>query len=70
MALLMRTISLTILTGTPTAPTAALTTNNTQLATTAFVKGKVEQSILTASKLYVQDNEPSFNAFDGDLDRN
>ena len=51
-------------TGTPTAPTAALTTNNTQIATTAFVKGKVEQSILTSSKIYVQDNEPSFNAFD------
>lgn len=28
------------LTGTPTAPTAALTTNNTQLATTAFVRGQ------------------------------
>ena len=37
-------------TGTPTAPTAGLTTNNTQLATTAFVKGKVEQSILTGVK--------------------
>ena len=34
------------LTGTPTAPTAASTTNNTQIATTAFVK-----SLLTSSNL-------------------
>ena len=51
-------------TGTPRVPEPASSSNDTQVATTAFVKGKVEQSILTASKLYVQDNEPSFNAFD------
>ena len=31
-----------VLTGTPTAPTAAAGTNTTQVATTAFVKGEVD----------------------------
>ena len=34
-----------VLTGTPTAPTAAEGTNNTQIATTAFVQNAIENSV-------------------------
>jgi len=51
------------LTGAPTAPTAPLSTNSTQIATTAFVSSKLQQSVGTANKVYFQDNAPSFNAF-------
>jgi hypothetical protein len=46
------------LTGAPTAPTAALATNNTQLATTAFVTGAV--ALITAA------GSTSFSAVDAD----
>ena len=52
-------------TGVPIAPTAALTVNNTQLATTAFATGKVEEVIGTSNKIYFQDNPPTtFVSFD------
>lgn len=37
----------TALTGTPTAPTAALNTNTTQIATTAFVKNEIDDKIVS-----------------------
>jgi len=52
------------LTGTPTAPTATLNTNNTQIATTAFVNTTVEDSIDTNNTVYFQDNAPTFSVFD------
>ena len=52
-------------TGIPAAPTAALTTNTTQIATTAFVTSKVQEAVGTSQKVYFQDNAPTvFNAFD------
>lgn len=51
------------LTGAPTAPTAPLGTNSTQIATTAFVSSKLQQSVGTANKVYFQDTAPTFNAF-------
>ena len=52
------------LTGTPTAPTAALATNNTQIATTAFVHTAIEDNIDTNNTVYFQDGAPTFSAFD------
>ncbi len=52
-------------TGVPAAPTPALATNTTQLATTAFVTSKVQEAVGTSQKIYFQDNAPtSFSAFD------
>ena len=51
------------LTGVPTSPTAALNTNTTQIATTAFVKTAVEDSIDTNSTVYFQDSAPTFESF-------
>ena len=51
------------LTGTPTAPTPALNTNTTQIATTAFVNTTVEDSIETSNTVYFQDSAPTFSAF-------
>ena len=52
-------------TGVPAAPTAALTTNTTQIATTAFVTSKVQEAVGTSQKVYFQDNAPTtFSSFD------
>ena len=52
-------------TGVPIAPTAALTVNNTQLATTAFATSKVQEVIGSSNKIYFQDNAPTtFVSFD------
>ncbi|MFD0959792.1 hypothetical protein [Paenibacillus chungangensis] len=45
------------LTGTPTAPTAAVATNNTQIATTAFVKNVVSDA--QGAKIVVSSSEPA-----------
>ena len=47
-------------TGTPTAPTAATTTNTTQLATTAFVQQEITANLATAGAgISITDNEIS-----------
>jgi hypothetical protein len=52
-------------TGVAAAPTPALATNTTQLATTAFVTSKVQEAVGTSQKIYFQDNAPTtFSAFD------
>ena len=52
-------------TGVPAAPTAVLTTNTTQIATTAFVTSKVQEAVGTSQKVYFQDNAPTtFSSFD------
>ena len=47
-------------TGTPTAPTAAVDTNTTQLATTAFVIGQSYLKTATAGSTYAPINSPTF----------
>ena len=51
------------LTGVPTAPTATLTTSTTQIATTSFATGKVQEAIATSNRVIFQDSAPSFTAF-------
>lgn len=41
----------TALTGTPTAPTAAVNTNSTQIATTAFVKAEIDDKIVSVQAM-------------------
>lgn len=48
-------------TGTPAAPTAAVDTNTTQLATTAFVIGQAYLKAATAASTYAPLSNPSFS---------